>query len=120
VRLVVEAGLPFAIVENAGLRSFAQHMISIGSKYGNVSVDDVSYGPHTVRDTVFDKMKECQDEIKRQVATSSTYHAVSFSTDMTTDDVNKNSYSDFTVFWVNNWTLKHALYKCKVEIVVID
>jgi hypothetical protein len=32
---------------------------------------------------------------------------------MTTDDVNKNSYSDFTVFWVNNWTLKHALYKCE-------
>jgi hypothetical protein len=69
VHLVVEAGLPFAIVENAGLRSFAQHMISIGSKYGNVSVDDVLYGPHTVRDAVFDKMKECQDEIKRQVAT---------------------------------------------------
>jgi hypothetical protein len=113
VHLVVEAGLSFAVVENSGLRSFAQQMILIGSKYGNVSVDEVLYGPHTVRDAVVDKMKECQDEVKRQVAASSKFHGVSFCTDMTTDDVNKNSYSDFTVFWVNDWKLKHALYKCE-------
>jgi len=113
IHLIVEAGLPFAVVENSGLRSFAQQMILIGSKYGNINVDDVLYGPKTVRDVVVDKMKECQDEIKRQVATSSKFHSVSFCSDMTTDDVNKNSYSDFTVFWVNNWQLKHALYKCE-------
>jgi hypothetical protein len=115
VRLVVEAGLSFAVVDNPALRSFAQLMIQIGSKHGNIDVADVLYGRHTTRDAVFEKMNECQNEIKKQVAISSKHNAVSFCTDMTTDDVNKNSYSDFTVFWVNDeWKLQHALYKCEL------
>jgi hypothetical protein len=113
VRLVCEAGLSFAVVDNPAFRSFAQLMIQIGSKHGNIDVDDVLYGRRTIRDTVFEKMSECQKEIKKQVAISSRRNAVSFCTDMTTDDVNKNPYSDFTVFWVNEWKLQHALYKCE-------
>jgi len=70
VRLVVEAGVSFAIVNNPGLRHFAQQMILIGAKHGNVAVDDVVYGPHTVRNAVFRKMSECQELIKTNVATS--------------------------------------------------
>jgi len=113
VRLVVEAGLSFAVVENPAFLSFAERMISIGSKYGNVSPDEVLFGRQTVRETVFQKMVECQEEIKKAVAASSANRAVSFCTDMTTDDVNKNSYSDFTVFWVDNWLLHHSMYKCE-------
>ena len=36
VRLVAQAGLSFAVVDNPALRSFAQLMIQIGSKYGNI------------------------------------------------------------------------------------
>jgi hypothetical protein len=113
VRLVAQAGLSFAVVDNPAFRSFAQLMIQIGSKHGNIDVDDVLYGRRTVRDAVFDKMTECQNEIKKQVAISSKHNSVSFCTDMTTDDINKNPYSDFTVFWVNEWKLQHALYKCE-------
>jgi hypothetical protein len=114
VRLVVEGGTSFAFVDNPGLRSFAQIMIQIGSKHGNINVEDVLYGPCTVRDAVFNKMEQCQQSIKKQVSISSKYNAVSFCTDMTTDDINKNSYSDFTLFWVTeDWTLKHAMYKCE-------
>jgi len=114
VRLVVEAGLSFAVVDNPAFRSFAQLMIHIGSKHGNIDVDEVLYGRQTTRDAVFEKMLECQKEIKKQVAISSKNNAVSFCTDMTTDDINKNPYSDFTVFWVNDeWKLQHALYKCE-------
>lgn len=105
--------MSFAVVENPGLRAFAQYMIQIGSKYGNISVDDVLYGRQTVRDTVFNKMAECQEAIRKEVAISSQVNSVSFCTDMTTDDVNKNSFSDFTVFWVKNWSLHHAMYKCE-------
>jgi len=113
VRLVAEAGLSFAVVDNSAFRSFAQLMIQIGSKHGNIDVDDVLYGRQTVRDSVFQKMQECKNEIKKQVAISAKHKAVSFCTDMTTDDVNKNPYSDFTVFWVNDWKLQHAMYKCE-------
>jgi len=51
--------------------------------------------------------------IKKSVQSSSQHGAVSFCTDITTDDVNKNSYSDFTVFWVKDWQLQHAMYKCE-------
>jgi hypothetical protein len=113
VHLVVEARLSFVVVENPGLRAFAQYMIQIGSKYANISVDDVLYSRQTVRNTVFDKMAECQEVIRKEVAISSQVNSVSFCTDMTTDDVNKNSFSDFTVSWMNNWSLHHAMYKCK-------
>jgi len=113
VRLVVETGVSFAIVNNRGFRNFAQQMINIGAKHGNIDVDDVPYGPQTVRQSVFGKMRECQDLIKENVQASCRQHAVSFCTAITTDDVNKNSYSDFTVFWVKNWRLQHAMYKCE-------
>lgn len=54
-RLVVEAGLSFAVVENPAFLAFAQQMISIGSKYGNVSPEEVLYGRQTVRDTFLRK-----------------------------------------------------------------
>ena len=76
--------------------------MQIGAKYDNVDVDTVLYGRKTVTDEVFNKMEECQQEIKEQVLERLKYDAVSFCTDMTTDDINKNSYSDFTVFWIHD------------------
>ena len=86
VRLVAEAGLSFAVVDNAAFRSFAQLLIQIGSKHGNIDVDEVLYGRRAIRDAVFAQMKECQKEIQKQVAISYQHKAVSFCTDMTTDD----------------------------------
>ena len=98
-------------MDNPALRSFAQVLIQIGAKYGNVDIDTVLYG----RKTVFNKMEKCQQEIKVQVLESLKYNAVSFCTDMTTDDINKNSYSDLTVFWIDDqWKLRHSMYKCEV------
>jgi len=114
VRLVVEGGVSFAFVDNPGLRNFAQQMITIGAKHGNIDVEDVLYGRHTVRQSVFNKMHECQEVIKKNVQSSARQNAVSFCTDITTDDVNKNSYSDFTVFWIKDWHLKHAMYRCEL------
>lgn len=112
--MLLKLDLPFAVVDNAALRPFAQLMIQLGSKHGNISIDDVLYSRQTVRDALFAKINECRNEIKKQVTISSQHKAVSFCTDMTTDDVNKNPYSDFTLFWVNDqWKIQDALYKCE-------
>ena len=87
-KLVVLGGTSFALVDNPALRSFAQELIQIGAKYGNVDADTVLYGRKTVTNEVFDKMKECQQKVKVQVLKSLKYNAVSFCT----DDINKNSY----------------------------
>lgn len=113
VRFVVQSGMSFAAVENPGVKSFVQVMINIGSKYGNLDVEEVLYGRQTVKEAVFEKMNQCRQQIKDEVALSSLHKSVSFCTDMTTDDVNKNSYSNFTAFWVKNWVLHHAMYKCE-------
>jgi len=57
-------------------------MISIGAKHGNIEVDDVIYGPHTVRREVFEKMTECQELVKKNAAASAQGKAVSFCTDI--------------------------------------
>lgn len=98
VRLVAEGGLSYAVVDNPAFRSFAQLMIVIRSRHGSIDVDDVLFGRHTVQDTLFENMTECQSKIKKQISVSCKHHAVSFCTDMTTDDVNKKPYADFTVF----------------------
>jgi hypothetical protein len=40
----------------------------------------------------FDKMAECQEALRKEVAISSQVNSVPVCTDMTTDDVNKNSF----------------------------
>ena len=92
VKLVVFGVTSFALVDNPALRSFAQVLIKIGAKYGNLNVDTVLYCRKTVTDEVFNKMEEWQLKIKVQVLESLKYNAVWFCTDMTTDDINKNSY----------------------------
>ena len=38
---------------------------------------------------------------------------VSFTTDLATDNINNNSYLDFTVFWIDSsCTLNHSMYRC--------
>ena len=57
VRLVAEAGLSFAVVDNAAFRSFAQLLIQIGSKHGNcrvLSLSDRRYSLNPLSQTRID------------------------------------------------------------------
>ena len=113
IRMVVEGGTSFSFVDSGALHSFAQTMINIGSCHGNVSVSDVLFGRKAIRNGVIEKMKVCQERIRRLVESHAKRKQVAFTTDLSTDDVNKNSYLDFTIFWINDeWKLSHALYKC--------
>ncbi|KAI6661971.1 Hobo element transposase HFL1 [Oopsacas minuta] len=114
VKMVVQGGTSFHFVENVGLREFAQLMVQMGSKYGNIDVADLLYSRQTIQRSTFLKMKECQELIRCKVAQYGQQKCVSFTTDLTTDDVNKNSFMDFTVFWITeDYELCHAMYKCE-------
>ena len=54
VRVVAEAGLSFAVVDNSAFRSVAQVMIQIGSKHGNINIDDAPYSRQSARDSLFE------------------------------------------------------------------
>lgn len=49
-KLVSGCHLSFNIVDNANLKSFAQTMIEVGAKYGNIAADSVLYGRKTIRE----------------------------------------------------------------------
>ena len=111
--MVVPGGTSFMFVDNSGLRSFAQKMIQIVSKYGNLDVDDAFYGREIVRKSTFEKKIEFQEKIKNSIQGCSLTKEVSFAAHLASDNINHNSYLDFTVFWLeNSWTLKHAMYRC--------
>ena len=113
VKMVVQGGTSFHFVENNGFRDFAKLMVQMGSKYGNIDINDLLYSRKTIRRSTIDKMNDCQAKIREKVAQYGTQKCVSFTTDLTTDDVNKNSYMDFTVFWITeDYELCHAMYKC--------
>ena len=76
------------------------------------TVNDVHCGKETVKKATFEKKIECQEKIKNSIQGCS-LNKVVFTTDLASDNVNHNSYLDFTVFWIDNsWTLYHAIYRC--------
>ena len=58
VKMVVQGETSFHSVDNIGLRDFAELIVQMGSKYGNIDVVDLLYSHQTIRRSTFDKMKE--------------------------------------------------------------
>ena len=49
-KLVSGCHLSFSTVENGNFKAFAQTMIEVGAKYGNIAADSVIYGRKTIRE----------------------------------------------------------------------
>ncbi len=77
VRMVVHCGTSFNILDNEAFRSYSQKMIEIGSKHGNMNIDDVLFGRQAIRRYAMSQVSDCQNEIKRQVKIAARYDAVS-------------------------------------------
>ena len=56
--MVVQGETSFHSVDNIGLRDFAQLIVQMGSKYGNIDVVDLLYSHQTIRRSTIEKMKE--------------------------------------------------------------
>lgn len=62
-KLVSGCHLSFNIVDNANLKSFAQTMIEVGAKYGNIAADSVLYGRKTIREKTLQMVVDVQAKI---------------------------------------------------------
>ena len=116
-KMVSGCHMSFNVVENETYKSFAQTMISVGAKYGNVKAASVLYGRKTIKEKTIDMAHKLRDQIKSNVQKAATEGSVSMVTDMWSDNVVQNSYMEVTFFWISdesdNWKLKRGMFECK-------
>lgn len=116
-KLVSGCHLSFNIVDNANLKSFAQTMIEVGAKYGNIAADSVLYRRKTIREKTLQMVVDVQAKIVSCMHKAAKDGAISMVTDMWSDNVVQNSYLEVTFFWVSQdgdvWSLKRGMYACK-------
>lgn len=118
--MVASAHLPFHFVENEGFLAFCQNLINLGASHGRVDANKVIMGRNTTRAELLKKMKEVQTFVRNAISTPHRKEAVSFVTDLWTDNVVMRSYLDVTFFWVEEcgddgsiWNLKRGMFACK-------
>ena len=115
VEFVVSGMHSFAAVEDRGLLSLAQTLISIGVNNGNVEVQDVWYGRKTIQEYTVMQLREYWNKVRTLIAEPIQRGHVACTTDLWTDDMIKRTYLDFTVFWIDStWELRHSMMRCKV------
>jgi hypothetical protein len=116
-KLVSGCHLSFNIADNANFRSFAQTMIEVGAKYGNIAADSVIYGRKTIREKTLQKVADVQANILSCIHKAAKDGPICMVTDMWSDNVVQNSCLEVTFFWVScdndEWSLKHGMYACK-------
>lgn len=118
-KLVSGCHLSFNVLDNPNFKSFAQTMIEVGSRYGNVAADSVLYGRKTVREKTLQMVNDLQANIVCNIHKAAKDGAISMVTDMWSDNVVQNSYIEVTFFWVSEhtdsleWSLKRGMYACK-------
>ena len=94
---------PFSIVEGVGFRRFAEKLISIGAKHGNVSVDDILPSARTVSRHVYTEAEKKRAEL-RKVFEKQKRFAVT--TDLWTHVQTTMPYITITVLYINDqWKL---------------
>ena len=118
--LVAAAQLSYQFIEQEPLKEFAQAFIDLGAGYGRVSASDFIVGHHTVRSDIVQTVNEVQETLRELIAAPSKLSAVSFVSDLWSDNVVQHPYLDVTFFWVQEtgpdkrqWALKHGTYTCK-------
>ena len=90
--------------------------------FGNIPASYEIVSRTTVRRDIVNKSASIQESIKNALIDPAKYSAVSFVTDLWTDNVVSWSYLDVTFFWVEEsgidkriWSLRHAMYACKLK-----
>ena len=100
-------------------------MIRIGAKYGNVSASNIIPGRKAISKSTVEQIITIQKDICSRLQDPIQRDAVAFTTDLWTDNVMNRSYLDVSFFWISQdtdesgtgkelWTLKRAMYACKV------
>lgn len=107
-KFVTETYSSFRIVESDSLKNIIQCAIEIGSKYGDVDACSIMYARKSVKNHVFQMVEKINNKLKNSLAQKTNKH-ICLVTDIWSDSSNHNSFIDLTLFYVENFILKHQM-----------
>ncbi|CAF1536714.1 unnamed protein product, partial [Adineta steineri] len=86
--------------------------IDISANLGLLDVKDIFYGRQTIREETVSKFDPYKHQIHSLLEEPIKYHCIAATGDLSTDDLMKRSYLNFTVSYVINiYELKHTLLR---------
>lgn len=105
---------PFDIVSGEGFVNFAQTLVNIGVKNGNINVTDILPHPTTISRHVTETADNLRSQLVLEINKKVKEGLCAASTDMWTDDYRKKSFVAVTVhYFDDDWQLaSKLLYTC--------
>lgn len=105
---VTSANLPFRVVDNSELIALTQFCTQLGAKYSNFDINSIWYSRVTIRDHVVKICNERKNLIITQMENATAERTLSISTDIWTDNVNRDSFIDVSIHWIENYSHMNA------------
>lgn len=96
----------FNLIESQFLFDLIQFAIEIGSKFGDVDVRSIMYTRKSIRTKVFETVENINEKLKNSLSVNKHFSLV---TDIWSDPKNHDSFIDLTVFYIENFELKHQM-----------
>lgn len=97
---------PMDIVAGSGFKNLANYLISVGSKYGEVSAENLLPHPTTVQRNMLKITDIKREVVIDHVRSFIEEELVAATTDMWTDNYKKMSYISLTLHFIEDWKLK--------------
>jgi hypothetical protein len=110
---VISGELSFLALEDDGLLKLAQTLVDIGATYGKLPIENIWYGRKTIRDYIVSCQEEISNNLKATLKPFIQQNRVACTTDMWTDSQQQRSFLEMSIFWIDDFTLKHAMARCK-------
>ena len=101
-KFVTAGSHSFNSLENGSLLHLLQVRIEIGAKHGLVNIKDIFYGRKTIRQEAINKFELFVSSVRSLLDEPVKRHCVAAACDLSSDDIIKRSYLDFTVFWIDD------------------
>jgi hypothetical protein len=109
VNLVCKDLRPFEIIIGDGFREFSQEMINLGTKFGQLQIDELFPHPTTISRNIITEAEKIKLILATKLKNIFQKTGGAFTTDMWTDDYRKLSYISLTVHYIENWELKEQV-----------
>ena len=100
----------FRATEHQCLKDLVQFGVEIGFKYqSNVCIENFWPGRKNIKEDAVKKAENFKEYAKKTIENCKETSCMSITTDMWSDGVVRNSYIDVSVFYVEDFTMKHQL-----------
>ena len=100
----------FKSLENEGLRSLLQTMVTISAKHGRFDVKDLLYGRKTISEFSKLKAEELKQKLKIELTEPQEADSLAVALDLWTDKFKHMSHLDAHAFWIDiNFEVKHRM-----------